>query len=59
KSGIEPDIVFELSDEQRKDLQKNRDKVGTLDDAQYAKAFDILVQEIAAKQGSRAERKAR
>ncbi|AOX00847.1 peptidase S41 [Moorena producens PAL-8-15-08-1] len=59
KSGIEPDIVFELSDEQRKDLQKNRDKVGTLDDAQYAKAFDILVQEIAAKQDSRAERKAR
>jgi carboxyl-terminal processing protease len=55
KHGIEPDVVFELSDAQRKDLQQDRTKVGTTADPQYAKAVDVLKQKIAeAKQGNRA-----
>ncbi len=54
KAGIHPDIVFELTDAQRKQLQQNRDQVGTLDDPQYAKAVEILNQEIAAKRGNQA-----
>lgn len=56
KSGIAPDVVFELSDAQRKELQQDRTKVGTTADAQFAKAVDVLKQKIAAKKdGNRAE----
>ncbi|MFB8791291.1 MAG: S41 family peptidase [Potamolinea sp.] len=56
KSGISPDVVFELSDAQRKELQQDRTKVGTTADAQFAKAVDVLKQKIAAKKdGNRAE----
>jgi carboxyl-terminal processing protease len=54
KQGITPDIPFELTEEQRKELQQDRTKIGTLDDAQYAKALEILNQEIAEEQGTRA-----
>lgn len=54
KAGIEPDVVLELTEAQRKELQQNRDEVGTKQDPQYAKALEILDREIAAKQGSRA-----
>jgi carboxyl-terminal processing protease len=55
KHGIDPDVVFELSEAQRKDLQQDRTKVGTPADPQYAKAIDVLKQKIAAaKQGNRA-----
>lgn len=56
KHGIKPDVVVELSDQQRKDLQKERDKVGTMADPQFAKAFDVLKQKIAneSKTGSQA-----
>ncbi len=49
KEGIKPDITVELSDNQRKELQKDRTKIGTMADPQYAKAFDLLQQEIALK----------
>lgn len=56
KSGIAPDVVIELSDAQRKELQQDRTKVGTIADAQFAKAVDVLKQKIAAKKdGNRAE----
>lgn len=56
KSGIAPDVVIELSDAQRKELQQDRTKVGTTADAQFAKAVDVLKQKIAAKKdGNRAE----
>ncbi|MEM8503439.1 MAG: carboxyl-terminal processing protease CtpC [Cyanobacteria bacterium P01_D01_bin.1] len=42
KLGIEPDHIVELTDEQREELVTDRDKVGTLDDPQYAEAIDIL-----------------
>jgi carboxyl-terminal processing protease len=55
KHGIDPDVVSELSDAQRKDLQQDRAKVGTTADPQYVKAVDVLKQKIAeAKQGNRA-----
>ena len=54
KAGIAPDVVLELSDVQRKELQQDRTKIGTGADPQYAKAMEILKQEIAAKQGNRA-----
>lgn len=47
KHGIDPDIVIELTDAQRKALQKDRDKIGTASDPQFAKALEILGQQIA------------
>jgi len=47
KLGIEPDIVLELTDEQREILGDNRDQIGTIEDPQYAKALETLRQEIA------------
>ncbi|MFP4102891.1 carboxyl-terminal processing protease CtpC [Coleofasciculus sp.] len=46
KEGIPPDIVIELTEEQRKELQKDRTKIGTPDDPQYVKALDVLNQVI-------------
>ncbi|WP_414624019.1 carboxyl-terminal processing protease CtpC [Calothrix sp. CCY 0018] len=58
KAGIKPDIKVELSDEQRQNLWlKQRDKLATLQDPQFAKAIEELKKEIAAKGNVRAERK--
>ncbi|MGG6294437.1 carboxyl-terminal processing protease CtpC [Leptolyngbya sp. AN02str] len=46
-SGIEPDIVLELTDEQREELSQNQDRIGTPQDPQYARALDVLTQTIA------------
>lgn len=55
KAGIAPDIVVELSDGQREELSQNRDRIGTAEDPQYARALELLNQEIAATQrGERA-----
>jgi carboxyl-terminal processing protease len=55
--GIVPDIKVELKDDQRKQLQKNRDQIGTTNDVQYVKALQILNEQIAVRNGSRAENK--
>ncbi|MCP6762608.1 MAG: S41 family peptidase [Fischerella sp. CENA71] len=56
KHGIDPNIVVNLSDKQRQDLWlKQRDKVATLADPQFAKAVEVLGKEIAAK-GTNAQR---
>ena len=52
KLGIAPDYVVELTDEQREDLVKNRDKVGTSADPQYAKAIEVLSDAIRTQQQS-------
>ncbi|MEL6602889.1 MAG: carboxyl-terminal processing protease CtpC [Cyanobacteria bacterium J06614_10] len=52
KLGIEPDFIVELSDEQRDLLAQDREKVGTLEDPQYAKAIEVLSDEIRAKRES-------
>ncbi len=55
KEGITPDIIFELTEQQRKALQRERNQIGTLDDPQFAKAAEVLDQEIQAKRGSAAQ----
>lgn len=49
KHGIDPNVVYELSDQQRKALQKDRNQIGTFNDPQFVKAFDVLKQEMAKK----------
>jgi len=53
--GIVPDVVLELTDAQKQQLVGDRDKIGTPADPQYAKALEVLKQEIANKRGPRAE----
>ncbi|ERT04455.1 C-terminal processing peptidase family protein [Lyngbya aestuarii BL J] len=55
--GIEPDVKVDLSEAQREELRKERTKIGTLDDPQYAKALEVLNQEIATAQKSQAKTK--
>ncbi|HIK42035.1 carboxyl-terminal processing protease CtpC [Thermoleptolyngbya sp. M55_K2018_002] len=55
KQGIEPNVLVELTDEQRETLSQNRDQIGTLADPQYARALEALRQEIAAHRQRRAE----
>ncbi|MEM9149012.1 MAG: carboxyl-terminal processing protease CtpC [Cyanobacteria bacterium P01_F01_bin.3] len=50
--GIEPDYIVELTDEQRDVLAEDRDKVGTLEDPQYAKAIEVLSDSIRAQRQS-------
>ncbi|KYC38420.1 peptidase S41 [Scytonema hofmannii PCC 7110] len=55
KSGIHPDVVVDLNDKQRQDLWLGeREKVGTLQDPQFAKAVEVLGKEIAQKGNPRA-----
>lgn len=52
KHGIDPDVVLELNEQQRKALQRDRDKIGTQADPQFAKAVEILGQKIASQKAS-------
>ncbi|MGB3532585.1 MAG: carboxyl-terminal processing protease CtpC [Microcoleaceae cyanobacterium] len=52
--GIQPDFNVELTEQQREDLRQDRTKIGTTDDPQYAKALEVLLQQIAAKQNQQA-----
>ncbi|HEY9800271.1 MAG TPA: carboxyl-terminal processing protease CtpC [Leptolyngbyaceae cyanobacterium] len=57
KHGIDPDVKLELSDAQRQDLWlRERDKLGTLQDPQFAKALEVLGKQIAGKSTPTAER---
>ena len=47
KEGIAPDIVSEMSEEQQKELQRDRGLIGTLADPQFAEALSVLKTEIA------------
>ena len=51
KEGIVPDIELELDENARQALIEEREKVGTKEDPQYAKALEILQQEIAKHNG--------
>jgi carboxyl-terminal processing protease len=46
KHGIDPDVEVKLTDQQRQELSQNRDKVGTSADPQFAKAVEVLLQEM-------------
>lgn len=54
KHGIKPDVVVELTEEQKKALTADRTQVGTVNDPQYAKALQVLKQEIAKRGNSAA-----
>lgn len=54
KSGIRPDVIIELTEQQKKELQGDRTKIGTPADPQYAKALQILSQKVTARGNSRA-----
>ncbi len=47
KEGIQPDVIIELSEEQQKELRRDRTQIGTLADPQFAKALSVLRTEIA------------
>jgi carboxyl-terminal processing protease len=51
-AGIEPDVKIELTDQQKQDLRRDRDKIGTPADPQYAKALEILTKKIAETKGN-------
>lgn len=53
-AGIAPDVELDLTEEQRDALREDRDRIGTAEDPQYAKALEVLGQEIAARNGNRA-----
>lgn len=53
--GIAPDIVLELTEEQQEVLAENRDRIGTPEDPQFARALEALGQEIAGQDQPRAE----
>ncbi|MEB3341860.1 carboxyl-terminal processing protease CtpC [Okeania sp.] len=53
--GIKPDEKISLTDAQKEMLRKNRSKIGTIEDPQYAKALEVLTQEIATLQNNKAE----
>lgn len=55
--GIEPDVKVELTEAQRDELRKERTRIGTLDDPQFAKALEVLNQQIAAAQKTQAKTK--
>jgi carboxyl-terminal processing protease len=48
KEGIHPDIISELTEEQRQKLSRERNLIGTFEDPQFVKAFDTLSEEITA-----------
>lgn len=50
KEGIEPDIIYEMTEEERKALQQDRTKIGSLSDPQFSKAVEVLQQTVTATQ---------
>ena len=48
EEGISPDVAIELTEEQREELRLDRTLIGTPEDPQYAKALEILNQQVAA-----------
>jgi carboxyl-terminal processing protease len=52
-AGIAPDVEIALTDEQRKTLQTDREKVATVNDPQYIKALELLHRKIAEANSSR------
>lgn len=48
-AGIEPDFKVELTEEQKQELRRDRDKIATTADPQYAKAMEVLTQQVTGK----------
>ncbi len=54
KEGIAPDIVSELTEEERTELQGDRTQIGTVKDPQFAKALEVLTDEVRKTRGTAA-----
>lgn len=52
-AGIPPDVKVDLTDAQRQELSKDRTKIGTLADPQYAKGLEVLNQQIATRKSQK------
>lgn len=52
QQGIEPDIAVELSEEEQEALSDDRELIGTLDDPQYRRAQELLLQTVRATQNT-------
>ena len=52
QQGIDPDVLVELSEEERESLAENRDLIGTLEDPQYEQAQELLLQTVQAEQNT-------
>jgi carboxyl-terminal processing protease len=59
KEGIPPDVVFELTEEQRKELQRDRTQIGTKSDPQFVKALEVLDRQVLIERGVQAGTTAR
>lgn len=46
EAGISPDVVVELTEEQRDQLRSDRTRIGTPSDPQYSEAIDVLMQQL-------------
>ncbi|MFN9176093.1 MAG: carboxyl-terminal processing protease CtpC [Synechocystis sp.] len=46
KHGIDPDVKVELNDNERKALQQDRERIGTMADPQFAKAYEVLMKQV-------------
>lgn len=55
KQGIEPDITVELSEEEQEFLSDDRERIGTTEDPQYAKAEELLVEFVQAEENPSAQ----
>ena len=53
KHGIDPDVEIKLTEPQQKELQADRDKIGTPADPQFSKAVQVLSEEINEKKASK------
>jgi len=51
-AGIEPDFKVELTEEQKQELRRDRDKIATTADPQYAKAMEVLTKQVTGKTGN-------
>lgn len=54
KHGVDPDVEIKLTEEQQKVLLLDRDKIGTSNDPQFAKASQVLIEEFNGKKTTRA-----
>ncbi|MGF1520760.1 MAG: carboxyl-terminal processing protease CtpC [Leptolyngbyaceae cyanobacterium] len=55
KQGIEPDFIVELSDEEREYLAEDRERIGTTEDPQYARAQELLIEVVQAEESPSAQ----
>ena len=53
KHGIDPDVEIKLTEPQQKELQADRDKIGTSADPQFFKAIQVLSEEVNGKKASK------